>query len=160
MRAQLIRKWNSFPGGRSLHKGNPLLSPAVLNSPTRPLGHIEGHLQYQPPPPATLPPFSCSLSLLSSRSRGLICARVSFDPHTRILFLQMQTLQYFLLIGWDEITGYCACLSCLMTERARTPPSPGSARRVVGAHTHRANGMKRGSLFRCERENSKGTIPN
>lgn len=43
-------------GGWSLHNGSLLLSMAVLNSPTRPLGHIEGHLQYQPPPPATSPP--------------------------------------------------------------------------------------------------------
>lgn len=35
-------------GGWFLHNGSLLLSMAVLNSPTRPLGHIEGHLQYHP----------------------------------------------------------------------------------------------------------------
>lgn len=67
-------------GGWFLHNGSLLLSMAVLNSPTRPLGHIEGHLQYHLPHHHL--PFARSLSLLSSRSHGLICAIVSFDPPT------------------------------------------------------------------------------
>lgn len=35
-------------GGWFFHNGSLLLSMAVLNSPPRPLGHTEGHLQYRP----------------------------------------------------------------------------------------------------------------
>lgn len=75
MGAQLIRKWKTVSQRRrSLHKGSPLLSMAVLNSPTRPQGRTQGHLQYRPPSSAS-PPHH----LLSSRSHGLICASGSPD---------------------------------------------------------------------------------
>lgn len=109
------------------HNGSLLLSMAVLNSPTRPLGHAEGHLQYRPhPPPPTPPPPYRSLLFLSSRSPGLICATVSFDPppHANLPFpppappplFQMQTLQYFILICWGQITGHC--MLGLLNDRA------------------------------------------
>ncbi len=109
-------------GGWFLHNRSLLLSMAVLNSPTRPLGHIEGHLQYRRYLPRTTTsslPAPCSL--LSPRSHGLICATVSFDPTTTTTttpFLHMQTLQYFILIRPDEITSYCSCLVYSVTDLA------------------------------------------
>lgn len=64
-------------GGRFLHNGSLLLSMAVLNSPTRPLGHIEGHLQYRPTPhPLTTTTtlfLAPSLSLILKVSRANLC---------------------------------------------------------------------------------------
>lgn len=118
MRAQLIRKWNGFPKEAGSSTMEAFFCQLLYwIPPTRPLGRIEGHLQYRPTTTTTttsllLAPFS----LLSSRSHGLICATVSFDPPPSTPLLQMQTLQYFILIRWDEITGYCAWLVYSMTE--------------------------------------------
>lgn len=57
-------------GGRLLHNGSLLLSMAVLNSPRRPLGHTEGHLQCRP---TSLAP---SLSLILRVSRGNLCQSI------------------------------------------------------------------------------------
>lgn len=62
-------------GDGFLHKGSLLLSMAVLNSPTRPLGHIEGHLQCRPPP-TTASLFLLPLSLILKVSRANLCHRI------------------------------------------------------------------------------------
>lgn len=84
-------------GGWFLHNGCLLLSMAVLNSPTRPLGQTEGHLQYRPTSLHSTTSLSLPLILLSSRSHGVICATVSFDhpfgPNADFTILHIDSLR-------------------------------------------------------------------
>lgn len=98
MRAQLIRKWNSFPK----ETGSPTMEAFFCQwlywIPLR--GHwaiLRAISSIAPPPPHHHHhhhrSIACSLFFLSSRSHGLVCATVSFDPppHPPVWF-QMRTL--------------------------------------------------------------------
>lgn len=76
--------------------------------------HIEGHLQYPSLPPSPLSP---SLSLLSSRSVGLIRPTVTFDP-------SLSPNADFTILHIDS-PGPTSVpkLACLHTERERQRPS-------------------------------------
>ena len=131
MRAQLIRKWNSFPkGGWAPQQWRPFFCQWPYWIPLQGhRGHTEGHLQYPPPPTLHRTPAAPSYFFFSARSPGLICATVSFDPPPPppslalhrpppLLFpskCRLYNTTYWFAAG--EIASYCACLVYLMTAR-------------------------------------------
>lgn len=83
MRAQLIRKWNSFPKEPGSSTMGAFFCQWLYWIPLQ--GHwatLKAISSIAPPLPHHHLSIPCSLSLLSSRSHGLICATVSFDPPT------------------------------------------------------------------------------
>lgn len=119
MRAQLIRKWNSFPkeAGRSTMEA--FFCQWLYWIPLQGYWAILKAISCIDPPPSPPPPLHCLLppSLILKVSWANLCHSILWlPPHPPTPLLQMQTLQYFILICWDDITSFCACLVYSMTE--------------------------------------------
>lgn len=74
MRAQLIRKWNSLPKEAGSSTMEAFFCQWLYWIP------LQGHWAILKAISSIAPPHLLPLSLLSSRSHGVICATVSFDP--------------------------------------------------------------------------------
>lgn len=108
MRAQLIRKWNSLPKEAGSSTMEAFFCQWLYWIP------LEGHWAILKAISSITPPHLLLLSLILKVSRGNLCQSSIWSPPPAPLY-QMQTLQYFILIIWGEITTYSACLVYSMT---------------------------------------------
>lgn len=154
MRAQLIRKWNSFPKEAGSSTMEAFFCQWLYWIPLQ--GHwaiLKAISSIAPPPPPSALYCLLPLSLILKVSWANLCHSIIWSLTTPLL--QMQTLQYFILIRWDKITSYCACLvysmSKLREENARSHtilPIIGLCC-ICGEFLFQAKGIRSSVFFVC-----------